>query len=73
MSARLVFIGLLSIMGVVFLLIILGMYIYMKRTTSSGKSLMEEAVNEQKNTEKMGLGEFLIYGSFIVIAVLYVI
>lgn len=73
MSARLVFIGLLSIMGVVFSLIILGMYIYMKRTTSSGKSLMEEAVNEQKNTEKMGLGEFLIYGSFIVIAVLYVI
>lgn len=35
MSARLVFIGLLSIMGVVFSLIILGMYIYMKRTTSS--------------------------------------
>ena len=50
---RLIFILLLSVSGLIFLAVIFGMYIYMKRTVSGGKSLMEEAVNEQTDTTKM--------------------
>ena len=44
---------------------------YMKRTVSSGKSLMEEAVNEQTDTTKMVLSEFLVYVSSILGAILF--
>lgn len=71
MGGRLIFIGIISIMGLVFSAIILKMYFYMKKRASDGKSLMEEAVNEQTNTEKMRFGEFLVYASIILVAVLF--
>ncbi|MGP1568083.1 MAG: hypothetical protein ACTTHM_05150 [Peptoanaerobacter stomatis] len=61
MGGRLIFITMLSFLGIIFFAIVFRMYIYMKRTVSDGKSLMEKAVNEQTNTEKMGISEFLIY------------
>ena len=68
---RLIFILLLSVSGLIFLAIIFGMYIYMKRTVSGGKSLMEEAVNEQTDTTKMELSEFLVYASSILGTILF--
>jgi len=71
MSGRLILIGLVSFLGIIFLAIVIKIYIYMKRTVSNGKSLMEEAVNKQKNTTKMKLGEFLVYASIILVALLF--
>ena len=71
MRGRLIFIVLLSVSGIIFLAVILGMYIYMKRTVSGGKSLMDEAVNKQTDTEKMGIVEFLKYLSIILAALLF--
>ena len=53
MSERLIFIGILYVMGLVFCYYIKGAFLYEKRI-SVEKSLMEEAVNEQINTEKLG-------------------
>ncbi len=53
MGERLIFIGILYVMGLVFCYYIKGAFLYEKRI-SVGKSLMEEAVNEQINTEKLG-------------------
>jgi len=72
-SGRLIFIGLLGFLGLAFLAIILGLYHYLKRKDLSGKSLMEEAVNEETDTTKMGLGEFLVYGSIVLVALLLVL
>ena len=52
MSGRLIFIAMISFLGISFFVIILGMYLYMKRTVSKGKSLLDEAVNTQENTSK---------------------
>ena len=52
MSERLIFIGIFYVMGLVFCYYIKGAFLYEKRI-SVGKSLMEEAVNEQINTEKL--------------------
>ena len=68
---RLIFILLLSVTGLIFLAVIFGMYIYMKRTVSGGKSLMEEPVNKQTDTTKMRFSEFLVYASVILGAVLF--
>nr|WP_253696256.1 hypothetical protein [Treponema denticola] len=68
---RLIFILLLSVSGLIFLAVIFGMYIYMKRTVSGGKSLMEEPVNKQTDTTKMRFSEFLVYASVILGAVLF--
>lgn len=51
MGERLIFIGILYAMGLVFCYYIKGAFLYEKRI-SVGKSLMEEAVNEQINTGK---------------------
>ena len=59
---RLIFILLLSVSGLIFLAIIFGMYIYMKRTVSGGKSLMEEPVNEQPEAIiSFGMNTLLIF------------
>ena len=71
MSVRLVFIWLLSFLGMVFFAIIYNMYIFMTKKEPGKKSLMEEAVNEDKNTDKMGIGEFLVYTSMILVALLF--
>lgn len=61
MSGRLIFIAMISFLGISFFAIILGMYLYMKKTVSKGKSLLNEAVNTQENTSKMTFEEFLVY------------
>lgn len=71
MSARLVLVWLLSFLGMVFIAIIYNMYIFMTKKEPGKKSLMEEAVNEDKNTDKMGIGEFLVYTSMILVALLF--
>lgn len=71
MSERLIFIGILYVMGLVFCYYIKGAFLYEKRI-SVEKSLMEEAVNEQINTEKLGFlthensqeGNLYLFGSF---------
>ena len=71
MSGRLILIGLLAFLGLAFLVIILGLYRYLKRKDLSGKSLMEEPVNEETDTTKMELGELLVYGAILLVAVLF--
>ena len=73
MSGRLVFIAMISFLGISFFAIILGMYLYMKRTVSKGKSLLDEAVNKQENTSKMTFEEFLVYISAIFVALLFAV
>ena len=48
-------------MGIAFFAIGLGTYIYMKRTVSGEKTLMEEVVNEQTRTSKLEFHEILRY------------
>ena len=55
------YIGILSFMGIAFFAIGLGTYIYMKRTVSGEKTLMEEVVNEQTRTSKLEFHEILRY------------
>lgn len=68
MTGRFALITLLVVMGIVFLAIILGMYFRFKKPGKSGKPLLEEAVNEETNTEKMELSELLVYVSAILVA-----
>lgn len=73
MGGRLIFISLISFLGISFLAIIAGMYFYMKRTVSGGKSLLDEAVNMEENTSRMTLGELLVYVSAILVALLFAV
>lgn len=73
MGGRLIFISLISFLGISFLAIIAGMYYYMKRTVSGGKSLLDEPVNMEENTSRMTLGELLVYVSAILVALLFAV
>lgn len=66
--AKLLLIGIVAGLGLVFISIGLGMYCYMKHATVNGESLIEQAVNDEERTDRMGLGEILVYLSIIVIA-----
>lgn len=63
-----VLIGIIVFLALAFIGIGLGMYHYMKRVTVNGKPLIEQPVNDQERTDKMGLGELMVYLSIIVIA-----
>lgn len=65
------YIGILSFMGIAFFAIGLGTYIYMKRTVSGEKTLMEEVVNEQTRTSKLEFHEILRYVILIFGAVIF--
>jgi hypothetical protein len=65
------YIGILSFMGIAFFVIGLGTYIYMKRTVSGEKNLMEEVVNEQTRTSKLEFHEILRYVILIFGAVIF--
>lgn len=73
MGGRFVFIGMLSFLGILFFGIFVKAYACMKRVGSDGKSMMEEAVNEETNTERMGLVEFLGYAVAILTALYFAI
>ena len=66
--ARTVIIGTLIAFAIFNLLLGLGFYLFLKKRRENGQSLYETPVNQQTRTEKLGLGEILIYLSLIAIA-----
>lgn len=68
--AKMIFIGLLAFFAIACIGIGFGMYYWMKHTMVDGKPIIDQSVNEQTRTDKMGVGEFLVYASIIVIAAL---
>lgn len=70
---RMIFIGLITFFAIACIGIGLVMYYWMKRTMVDGQPIIDQSVNEQTRTDKMGIGEFLVYGSLIVIAALLAI
>ena len=65
---RTVIIGTLIVFAIFNLLLGLGFYLFLKKRKENGQSLYETPVNQQTRTEKLGLGEILVYLSLIVIA-----
>ena len=66
--ARTVIIGTLMVFAIFNLLLGLGFYLFLKKRKENGQSLYESPVNQQTRTEKLGLGEILVYLSLIAIA-----
>ena len=71
--ARMIFIGLLTFFAIACIGIGFGMYYWMKRTMVDGQPIIDRSVNEQTRTDKMVIGELLVYVSLIVIAALLAI
>ena len=65
---RTVIIGTLIVFTIFNLLLGLGFYLFLKKRKENGQSLYETPVNQQTRTEKLGLGEILVYLSLIAIA-----
>lgn len=65
MTARIVLISIIIVMWLLMLSIVLGLYLYMKHTKDKGGTLLDQAVNETKREDKMGISELLVYASFI--------
>ena len=70
---KMVFIGLLVFFAAACTGIGFFMYRRMKKTLVNGEPLMNQPVNEQTRTDKMGAGELLVYGSIIIVAALIVV
>lgn len=68
---RTVIIGTLIVFAIFNLLLGLGFYLFLKKRKENGQSLYETPVNQQTRTEKLGLGEILVYLSLIAIAGLF--
>ena len=66
--SRTVIIGTLIAFAIFNLLLGLGFYLFLKKRKENGQSLYETPVNQQNRTEKLGLGELLVYMSLIAIA-----
>ena len=66
--ARTAIIGTLIVFAIFNLLLGLGFYLFLKKRKENGQSLYETPVNQQTRTEKLGLGEILVYLSLIAIA-----
>ena len=65
---RTVIIGTLMVFTIFNLLLGLVFYLFLKKRKENGQSLYETPVNQQTRTEKLGLGEILVYLTLIVIA-----
>ena len=65
---RTVIIGTLMVFTIFNLLLGLGFYLFLKKRKENGQSLYETPVNQQTRTEKLGLGEILVYLFLIAIA-----
>ena len=65
---RTVIIGTLIVFTIFNLLLGLGFYLFLKKRRENGQSLYETPVNQQTRTEKLGLGEILVYLTLIAIA-----
>ena len=66
--ARTAIIGTLIVFAIFNLLLGVGFYLFLKKRKENGQSLYETPVNQQTRTEKLGLGEILVYLSLIAIA-----
>ena len=66
--ARTAIIGTLIVFAISNLLLGLGFYLFLKKRRENGQLLYETPVNQQTRTEKLGLGEILVYLSLIAIA-----
>lgn len=66
--ARTAIIGTLIVFAIFNLLLGLGFYLFLKKRKENGQSLYETPVNQQTRTEKLGLGEILVYLTLITIA-----
>lgn len=66
--ARTAIIGTLIVFAIFNLLLGLGFYLFLKKRKENGQSLYETPVNQQTRTEKLGLGEILVYLTLIAIA-----
>lgn len=66
--ARTSIIGTLMVFAIFNLLLGLGFYLFLKKRRENGQSLYEIPVNQQTRTEKLGLGEILVYLTLIAIA-----
>ena len=66
--ARTVIIGTLIAFAMFNLLLGLGFYLFLKKKKENGQVLYETSVNQQTRTDKLGLGELLIYLTLIAIA-----
>ena len=66
--ARTVIIGSLIAFAIFNMLLGLGFYLFLKMRKENGQSLYEAPVNQQTRTEKLGLGEILVYLTLIAIA-----
>ena len=66
--ARTVIIGTLIAFAIFNLLLGLGFYLFLKKKKENGQVLFEAPVNQQIQTNKLGLGELLIYLTLIAIA-----
>ena len=65
---RTVIIGTLIAFAIFNLLLGLGFYLFLKKKKENGQALYETSVNQQTRTDKLGLGELLIYLTLIAIA-----
>ena len=70
---RFYLIGLVVFLGIVYIGIGFGFYYYMKKKVVHGRRLIDHSVNEQTRTDKMEIGEYVTYGSMIVVAILAII
>ena len=68
--ARYYLIGLLALLAIAYIGIGFWMYNRMKHIIINEKPLIEEPVNDQVRTDKMGIGEIAVYSSLILVAVL---
>ena len=66
--ARTVIIGTLIVFAIFNLLLGLAFYLFLKKKKENGQALFEVPVNQQTRTDKLGLGELLIYLTLIAIA-----
>lgn len=65
---RTVIIGILMVFAIFNLLLGLGFYLFLKKRKENGQSLYETPINQQTRTEKLGLGEIVVYLTLIAIA-----
>ena len=65
---RTVITGTLIVFAIFNLLLGLSFYLFLKKRKENGQSLYETPVNQQTRTEKLGLGEILVYLTLIAIA-----
>ena len=66
--ARTVIIDTLIAFAIFNLLLGLGFYLFLKKKKENGQAVYETSVNQQTRTDKLGLGELLIYLTLIAIA-----